>query len=111
MLPGASIEYSCYENMRKYSWGEALKISILTFKSPLSKPLISVVNKEFTVRMSEPVCLGEFRSGLIYYVKQWEPRVFLRGAVIGAAFSFVSFFVAVDKESDLPWVNHPLPQY
>ena len=29
--------------------------------------------------------------------------------MIGAAFSFVSFFIAVDKESDLPWVNHPLP--
>jgi len=27
----------------------------------------------------------------------------------GAALSFVSFFAAAGKESDLPWVNHPLP--
>ena len=29
---------------------------------------------------------------------------------IGAALSFVSFFVAVDKESDSPWIDYPLPQ-
>ena len=49
----------------------------------------------------------ELRSGLINYLRRRNPQ----GELIGAALSFVSFFVAVDKESDLPWVNHPLPRF
>ena len=38
-----------------------------------------------------------------------NPHVSYEGKQLRAAISLVTFFIAVDKESDLPWVNHPLP--
>ena len=60
----------------------------------------------FPLRLSEGVFYTtEFRSGIKNDCLLRYPE----GENNGAALSFVSFFVAVDKESDLPWVNHPLP--
>ena len=40
---------------------------------PIEQAIVCVVNKEFSARTVWACCLGEFRSGLIQYAKQWEP--------------------------------------